>query len=332
MAGPGRGGSRRYLLVLLVLTSVTLITLDQRDRGSGPVGALGRLAHRVVAPVSGLASSAVNPVADWFDGVIHDGSLKRENARLKRELEQERIAVARTASALRQNQLFAELNHEPFLDDIPSVVSREVAASPGNFEKTITLDHGTERGIRVGMPVVAADGLVGRVVQVWKGGCNVLLLDDSTFAVGVRMVNVRATGAAQGQAGLSNLSLTLGGPLAPSQLPRKHELAETSGLQGSTFPPGIPVGNVDTVTVVDDGLQIDVRLVPLVDVGNLEYVKVLLWTTGSPVPPALQATTTTPTTTTPTTTTRTTATPTTATGSTHATTTSTSPNSTTPST
>jgi rod shape-determining protein MreC len=320
MAGPGRGGNRRYVLVLLVLSAVTLITLDQRSGGSGPVGALGRLAHRVVAPISGLASSALNPVGDWLDGVIHDGSLKRENARLKRELTQERIAAARGSAALTQNQLYARLNHEPFLDDIASVVAREVAASPGNFEKTITLDHGTERGIRVGMPVVASGGLVGRVVQVWTGGCNVLLLDDPSFAVGVRMVNVRATGAARGEAGLSNLNVTLGGPLTPAQLPRKHELAETSGLQGSTFPPGIPVGTVDTVNVADDGLSISVRLVPLVDVGNLEYVKVLLWTTGSPVPPALLATTTTPTT------------PRTTTTTTPATTTSTRPNATTPST
>jgi rod shape-determining protein MreC len=305
-------------LVLLVLTSVTLITLDQREGGSGPVGAAGRFAHRVVAPISDLASSALNPVGDWFDGVLHDGSLKRENRRLKRELAQARIDAARGDAARKQNKLYAELSHEPYLDDIPSVVSRIVSASPGNFDKTITLDHGTERGIKAGMPVVASGGLVGRVVQVWKGGCQVLLIDDANFGVGVRMVNVRATGVAVGQAGVSTLNVPLGGPLTPNKRPRRGEVAETSGLQESKFPPGIPVGTVDRVNVSDDGLSINVRLIPLVDIADLEYVKVLLWTTGSPVPPALRATTTTPTTTTTTTK--------------AATTTSTAPNSTTPST
>jgi rod shape-determining protein MreC len=289
MARPGRGGRRRYVLVLLVLTSVTLITLDQRQGDSGPVGDAGRFAHSVVSPVSDLASSALNPVSDWFDGVVHAGSLKRDNARLKRALEQARIAVRRTESFRAQNELLTRLSDQPYLDAIPSVVGRVVASSPGNFERTITLDRGSEKGIGMGMPVVAAGGLVGRVVQVWNGGCNVLLLQDPKFAVGVRMVRERITGIAQGQAGRPTLTVDFSGPLPARERPRARDLAETSGLQGSTFPPGIPVGTVASVRVSDDGLTIDARLTPLVDVTNLEYVKVLRWTTGSPVPPALSA-------------------------------------------
>jgi rod shape-determining protein MreC len=126
----------------------------------------------------------------------------------------------------------------------------------------------------------------------------VLLLTDPDFGVAVRMVKVRATGVAVGQAGVSSLNVLLGGPIAPKKRPRHGEIAETSGLQGATFPPGIPVGTVDRVAVSDDGLSINARVIPLVDTADLEYVKVLLWNVGSPVPPALHATTTTPTTTT----------------------------------
>lgn len=293
MASPGHGGRRRYVLVLLVLTSVTLITLDQRNGDSGPMGSVGRFAHRVVSPVSDLASTALNPVSDWFDGVIHAGSLKRDNARLKRALAQARINADRGKAALVQNRLLTRLSGQPYLDDIPAVVGRVVASAPGNFERTITLDRGSERGIEVDMPVVAADGLVGRVFQVWDGGCTVLLLQDSKFAVGVRMVRERITGIAEGHAGRSTLSVDFSGPLSAQDRPRARELAETSGQQGSTFPPSVPVGNVASVSVSDDGLTIEVRLVPLVDVASLEYVKVLRWHVGSPVPPALTATTTT---------------------------------------
>jgi rod shape-determining protein MreC len=293
MAGPGHGGRRRYVLVLLVLASVTLITLDQRQGESGPVGGVGRFAHRVVSPVSDLASTVFNPVSDWFDGVIHSGSLKRDNARLKRALEQERIKARRNESALAQNEILTKLSGQPYLDAIPSKVARVIASSPGNFERTVTLDRGSESGIQVGMPVVAAGGLVGRVFEVWKGGCDVLLVEDPEFAVGVRMVRERITGIAQGQAGLSTLTVDFSGPLSSARLPRKGELVETSGLQESTFPPGIPVGTVASVSVSDDGLTIGADLDPLVDIANLEYVKVLLWKTGSVAPRALTSTTTT---------------------------------------
>jgi rod shape-determining protein MreC len=289
MVVPGHGGRRRYVVVLLVLTAVTLITLDQRQGDSGPVGDAGRFAHRVVSPVSDLVSTTLNPVADWFDGLVHSGSLKRDNARLKRALEQARVEAERGKSAREQNRLLTELTGQLYLDLIPAVIARPIAFSPGNFERTITLDHGSEKGIRRGMPVVAAGGLVGRVFEVWNGGCSVLLLEDSSFAVGVRMVRERITGIAEGQAGRTTLTVDFSGPLPKRRLPRARDVAETSGLQGSTFPPGIPVGTVESVSAADDGLTIHVRLTPFVDVGNLEYVKVLRWTTGSPVPPALNA-------------------------------------------
>src|SRR4051812_33642298 len=113
MASRGRGGRRPYILVLLVLTSVTLITLDQRQGDSGPVGQLGRFAHRVVAPASDLGSSAMRPVSDWFDGVLHAGSLKRDNANLKRELTAARIEAHRSESARVENRLLKNLDGQP---------------------------------------------------------------------------------------------------------------------------------------------------------------------------------------------------------------------------
>ena len=165
---------------------------------------------------------------------------------------------------------------KPYLG-IQSVVGRIIASSSAaNFKKSITLDRGTERGVALGMPVVTSDGLVGRVVQVSKDECKVLLLDDPAFTVGVR-VNGRASGLAQGQAGRSTLVLTLDGPLATATRPQEHDLAETSGVQGSAFPPGIPVGRVDAVKVSGHGPTISARLVPTVNVRDLEYVQVLLW-------------------------------------------------------
>jgi rod shape-determining protein MreC len=51
----------------------------------------------------------------------------------------------------------------------------------------------------------------------------------------------------------------------------------TSGLQGSLFPPGLPIGKVKSARVEPGALQQEVELDPAVDVKRLELVKVLLW-------------------------------------------------------
>jgi len=119
----------------------------------------------------------------------------------------------------------------------------------------------------------------------------------------VRMVTHRNLGAAEGQAGRSTLLVPLSGPMSSRQRPSRAEIAITSGVGGSSFPPGIPVGRVTSVSASDDGLSVSALLAPFVDIDNLEYVRVLKWNVGSPVPPDLSATMTVPTTTTTTTTT-----------------------------
>jgi rod shape-determining protein MreC len=304
MAGPDRGGRRRYVLVLIVLTAVTLISLDQRQGDSGAVGTLGRFAHRIVDPVSNVASDVMSPVSNWFDGIVHAGSLKHDNARLRRELAAARLEAAQGHADRSENRQLNALLHLTWGGDpIPGVVASVIDNGAGNFNRTITLSRGTESGVRVGMPVVASGGLVGRVWQTWNGGSTVLLLDDPGFAVDVRMVTHRNVGVARGQAGRSTLAVALAGPLGTHARPRRSEIVITSGQNSSTFPPGIPVGRVVSTRVSDDGLMINTLVTPYVDFSSLEYVRVLKWHPGSPVPPKLQSSTTVPTTTTTTTTT-----------------------------
>ncbi len=57
----------------------------------------------------------------------------------------------------------------------------------------------------------------------------------------------------------------------------KGELVVTSGLQGSAFPPGIPVAKVSAVSGSERELEKRILLRPLVDFPSTALVKVLLW-------------------------------------------------------
>jgi rod shape-determining protein MreC len=234
---------------------------------------------------------------------VHAGSLKRTNARLRRELAAQKVEAAQGKADRAENGRLNALLTLPWGgDQISGVIARVTDTGAGNYNRLITLSRGSESGIHAGMPVVASGGLVGRVWQAWNGGASVLLLDDPDFGVGVRMVTHRNVGAAQGEAGESTLLVQLAGPIAPRARPRPDEIVITSGQSPSTVPPGIPVGRVVKTNVSVDGLHVNSVIAPYVDVGSLEYVRVLQWFPGSTVPPQLQSSTTVPTTTTTTTT------------------------------
>lgn len=260
------------MVLLLVLTSITLITLDRRE--SGAIGSVKSWARDLKAPIEDVIANVTDPVADWFDGVTHAGSLRNENERLRKQLADARGAQARSRNALRENDRLAKLLDLGFTADIPGVAARVVDGAPSNFENTIVIGVGRNDAAKVGMPVVSSDGLVGRVIDVSRRRATVLLLTDRTFGVGVRLEKTGEPGVSSGIAGQDVLALDF---IDPRTTVARKELLVTSGLEGGRFPPGIPVGTVVSVAKRPGDLQQTIRIRPFVDLDRLEFVKVLLW-------------------------------------------------------
>jgi rod shape-determining protein MreC len=280
------------VLLLVVLTSVTLITLDRRSDDDGPLGAVGRGAHTVVGPVGEAVGSVADPVGDWISGVTSARSLRRENDELRERVEELEGELRAGQSALEENQQLKELLQLPLTSELATIAARVVASSPGNFERTITLDKGSDAGIVPDMPVIGAAGLVGRVLEVWSNGSKVLLLTDERSGVGVRVVPERVTGVAEGRAGSDSLRLDITDARARLAT---GDAIETSGLEGSAFPPNLPVGEIESVAVEAGGTGQRVRVRPYVDFERLEFVLVLKWVPGQG--PVVTSTTTSTTTT-----------------------------------
>lgn len=222
-------------------------------------------------------NGVISPVSDWFDGIARAGSLKHENARLRKELSDARGDAAQARNAIRENKRLTDLLHLSFAADIPSVAARVVDGAPSNFENTIVIDRGTQSGVRVGMPVVSGDGLVGRVTEASRQRATVLQLNDRQFGVGALLQDSGEIGVANGVAGRSTLSLDFIGARAKV---RKGELVVTSGREGGRYPAGIPIARVTSVTKRPGDLQQNIVLTPLVDFDRLEFVKVLRWHPG----------------------------------------------------
>ena len=274
MAVYRRTHRRRSVLVLLVLTSITLITLDTRDNGGGVTSRVRDRAQDLMAPVQNAVDDVLAPVADWFDGITRRGELKRENVELRRALAKARGDAATSKGALLENEQLRALAKLPFVLALRGIDAQVVAGSPGNFESTVGIDKGRDVGVARGMPVVAGDGLVGRVTDASGRRATVLLLTDPKSGVSVRLEHSGALGVANGRSGSDLLRLTF---VKSEVAVKRGELVFTSGLENGVYPANIPVGKVVSVKKEPGALEQTIMVKPLVDVGRLSFVRVLEW-------------------------------------------------------
>jgi rod shape-determining protein MreC len=299
MAGARRASRRRYVLLVIVLTCLTLITLDSRSGRSGPLGSLGGLAHRIVSPFQGAVDDVAGPVSDWWDGVTNSGDLKKKNRALEQQVAVLRGKQIQAEEAIREN---AELKRSLALQNallVKNVTALIVGRDPGNFDPTFTIDKGSEQGIAVDMPVMAPEGIVGKVIQVWNGGAKIQVLTDPSFSVGVQTPghgpSPATTGIASGQVDSHDLTVEFD---AGTKVLRGDQIVTSP--QSTLFPSGLPVGTITTVSNQPGNTGVIATITPYVHLGALQHLTVLLWAAGTPGP-VLPTTTTTATSTTTTT-------------------------------
>jgi rod shape-determining protein MreC len=258
---------------LLILTSITLLTLDFRD--SSFVRSARDVAASILSPVRGAVDTVTEPLTDAWNGATRYGDLEAENARLKErlaDLEGDRYLDEGAAAEL--DALLDQLDIE-WIKDIPAARARVVSGATSNFDETIEIDKGAAHGVEEGMPVVAGNGLVGRVVQVRRNGSTIRVLTDRDFRVGVRIAGTQALGTARG-AGRGE-ELRVDSQLDADVEIERGTILRTHGADRRTFPADIPVARVVSADPAPGGLVLELRARPLVDVGELSYVTVLLW-------------------------------------------------------
>lgn len=273
MAVANRTGRSRVTIVLLILTSVTLLTLDFRE--FGPLESAQSSVRGVFEPVQDAADRVFSPVGDAWQSVTSYDDLEDENERLRAELEELRGQVLTDESAsARLTEALAQLDIE-YVADIPKVTA-QVVGSVTNFDAfSVSLDKGADDGIVVGMPAVTDLGLVGRVSEVDDDRSRVRLLTEPDFQLGIRIVGLDDVALARGTGENQPLLVTEG--LEAAEEVEVGDLVETSGLERSVYPAGVPVGIVSDVTVDEGTLERVISVEPTADLANLSLVSILLY-------------------------------------------------------
>ncbi|OGB94452.1 MAG: rod shape-determining protein MreC [candidate division NC10 bacterium RBG_16_65_8] len=261
---------RGVTLAIVLLAAFLLLTVQVRhDRA---VVTLARQAILfTVAPFIKLTALTVGGASTVWHDYVDLRNVRQNNLRLQREatflqrridqLEEQVLETQRLQGLLAMRESW----RAKFL------AARVVGKDATNWFKTILIDRGSQSGLRRNLPVVAPDGLVGRVVEVTFSTAKVQLITDPVSASGALMQRTRVTGIVTGN---------LGAGLRIRYLPLLADVVVgdevvTSGM-GGVFPKGIPVGRVTAVERKSGALFQEAALQPKVDLGRLEEVLILM--------------------------------------------------------
>lgn len=260
---------RRLLLIILALGLILIWSAADRF---GPSNPLRDALARLITPIQLVFHRAGRPIFNLTERVARLTRLELENEALRAENFALKNQIILLEEARIENEtLRRQLAFKSAVPNYQLLAAEVVGQDSSDFLRYIIIDRGAADGVRRGMPVLAAEGLVGRVGEVRVNSAKVLLITDPSSSVAALIQRTRATGVVQGQLG-DHMVMRY---LLPDSPVMPGDVVLTSGL-GGNFPKRIVIGTVVSAERRDVEMFQEVLVEPAVNLRDLEMVMILL--------------------------------------------------------
>jgi len=230
-----------------------------------------QLIIEVTAPLQKLINQSINSTRGFWYNYFDLINVRQDNKHLHSEIDALKMENSRYRDLLATHKRMQELLK--FTNSIkpPVIAAQVIGLDPTGWFKSIIIDKGKNAGISLNMPVVNADGVVGKIVSTSPNYAKVLLVIDQNSSVDCLVQRTRDRGMVKG---LSAVISKMDYVVKRSDVVA-DDIIITSGL-GGIFPKGLPVGKVLNVKDVQGKLFKDIKIIPAVDFSKLEEVLVIL--------------------------------------------------------
>ena len=203
------------------------------------------MANKIVMPVQNGLTYLKNKVSgnsSFFENV---SKLKEENENLKtrnKDLEEQlrELEAMKSENTTLKEYLDLTEKYSDYKTIPANVINRDIS----NYSKTIVINIGSNDGVKEGMTVIAAEGLVGHVISVTNSTSKVQTIIDTSSATSCLLStsrdNIVCKGTLNDEKHLKAMYISANVTLS------QGETVETSGI-GGIYPKGIFVGNISKV-------------------------------------------------------------------------------------
>lgn len=267
MHQPGRYRTP-LLLVLTLLLVFTVLSLSLKS--SPALRKVQGLVVSMTAPgLEGLEYVGRSAKQLWL-GYFYLVGVQRQNAELQHQLEefkQREVHFQEAEQALTRLETLLDLKRQVAL---PVIGARVIAYDPTLWSRAAIINQGKAQGVKEGLPVLAPQGIVGRIVGIYPEYAKVMLIVDRKSSADAMVQRTRIRGMLKGK-GANRCSLEFVPKNADVQV---GDLVLASGLAG-LYPKGLVFGKVTAANKKNPGVFQEIEVSPNVDLSTLEEVLVV---------------------------------------------------------
>ena len=257
------------LAVQVRRTSEGRSTIDYKDAAG--VRLIRLWAEALVAPPERAIHGSKMAAIHLWQNYIDLRHVREQNQELQKTIDRLRLEQASLLEDARQGerlQALLDFQHRYIYTTLPA---QAIGSSGSEQSRVFYLDKGSSDGLKPDMAVITADGIVGKVRDVFSHTAQVLVINDQTSGAGVILETTRTRGILTGNAGGQ---LEIVGILADDRI-KPGETVLTAGGD-LVFPRGLPVGVVEKVARDPERDSfIDVIVKPAAHLDRLDEVLVI---------------------------------------------------------
>ena len=263
--------SRHRSLVLLAAVVVAqMLLLAVQIKRQGQVRLIRVWAVAMITPFQRAGAWTIDRVHGGWSNYIALRQTRRENQELRAELERLKLRSSQLEGrAAEADRLASLLGFREAHADVPMLAARVIGSSADAASRSIYINRGERDSVRKNMGVITPEGVVGKIIEIYRDTAQVLLLTDKDSGVGALLASSRTQSPVGGTGDPLLLMKYVGND---EQVPIGERVL-TSG-QDRIFPKDLPVG---TVVETKPGNPFKViRVRPAAHLDRLEEVLVLL--------------------------------------------------------
>ncbi len=249
-----------FLFILLEVISMVLLFQFNNYQGS--------VWFTSANAVVGKVYEADAQVKSYFGLSALNADLTQRNLKLEQQVRylQEALLDKNTDSLTMVN------GQMQYLSQFGLIPAKVISSSVDRLDNLITIDKGSDDGVRKDMGVACGNGVVGVVYLVSAHYSIVIPVLNSQSNISCTIQRRGYFGYLRWKGGASDVAYVEDIPRHAHF--RKHDKIVTSGYS-SIFPPGVMVGEIVQVYNSKDGLSYRLKVKLSVDFGNLRDVCVI---------------------------------------------------------